>query len=284
MSDEHDLDERTGEHHRLTDHLRHDRTGEHHVDDHIGDHLPRLRLDTHPHEGDEPVVPGEPFAGAAGDSTPLEAARWHVALLALVLLAIGGVLVAILAADPVDPWVQPFDDWWLETVEANRNDTAVNVAKVLDLVGSPWVTFPVRGLAIAILLLRRRWLQLSAFVMAMVLSELAIGPVKAWIDRARPPSIVETSGASFPSGHAIAGAVTAFALVVAFLPRGRRRLRWMVVATLFAGSMAWSRTYLGAHWATDTIAGICIGAGVAILSEVVFEEGRRRAALRAQLE
>jgi undecaprenyl-diphosphatase len=263
MTDDHDLDER--------------RTGEHH----LGEHLPRLHLETHPHEGDEPIVPGEPYADAAGDSPPLEKARWHVALLALVLLAIAGTLIAILAADPVDPWVQPFDDWWLETVEANRNDTAVNVAKVLDLVGSPWVTFPVRGIAVVILLLRRRWLQLSAFVMAVLLSELAIGPVKAWIDRARPPSIVETSGASFPSGHAIAAAVTAFALVAAFLPRGRRRLHWMVAATLFASSMAWSRTYLGAHWATDTIAGTCIGAGVAILSEVVFEEGRRRAALRA---
>src|SRR5690606_39889269 len=114
--------------------------------------------------------------------------------------------------------------------------------------------------------------------------EFAIGPVKAWVDRARPPSIVETTGASFPSGHAIAASVTAFALVAAFLPRGRRRLRWAVVATLFAGSMAWSRTYLGAHWATDTIAGMCIGAGFAVLSEVAWEEGRRRMALRAEPE
>jgi len=252
------------------------------------DQVPHLHVDRQPREGDEPVDrrspidPDEPYADAAHDSPQLEQTRWHVALLALALLAIAAALTLLMLADPVDPWVQPFDDWWLDVVQRYRRDWVVDVATVLDKVGSPWVTLPVRAVAVAILLLRRRWVQLSAFVTAVVLSEFAIGPVKAWVDRARPPSLVETSGASFPSGHAIAAAVTAFALVAAFLPRGRRRLRWAVVATLFAGSMAWSRTYLGAHWATDTIAGISFGAGIAILSEVAWEEGRRRAALREE--
>lgn len=250
--------------------------------------LPHVELPSRPRPGDEPadrsapIDESERFADAAHDSPQLERTRWHVAVLSLVLLAVAGALTAVMLVDPVDPWVQPFDDWWLEVVERHRYDPAVEVAKVLDLVGSPWVTLPVRAVAVAILLLRRRWVQLSAFVTAVVLAELATGPVKALVDRARPPSIVDTSGASFPSGHAIAAAVTAFALVAAFLPRGRRRLRWAVAATLFAGSMAWSRTYLGAHWATDTIAGMCIGAGFAILAEVAWEEGRRRAALRAE--
>ena len=55
----------------------------------------------------------------------------------------------------------------------------------------------------------------AAFVGAVVTSELCIGPVKALVDRPRPPNpLIGTSGASFPSGHAIAGAVTAFGLVV----------------------------------------------------------------------
>lgn len=252
-------------------------TGEHHL---IRDRVPRLHLPEHPHAGDEPLFRDTPYADAAGDSPPLEKARWHVALLGAVLLAIAGVMLAIVLADPVDPWFQPFDDWWLDLVEDHRNAFFVNVAEVLDKLGSTYVTLPIRVVAVAILLLRRRWIQLSAFVTALALSELTIGPVKAWVDRARPPSIVETTAASFPSGHAIATAVTAFGLVAAFLPRGRRRLHWTVAATLLAGSMAWSRTYLGAHWATDTIAGICIGTGLAILSEVAFEEGRRRVAIK----
>jgi undecaprenyl-diphosphatase len=55
------------------------------------------------------------------------------------------------------------------------------------------------------LALRRRWWHLAAFAAAIVLSEVLIGSLKGIYDRARPPgSLVATSGASFPSGHAIA--------------------------------------------------------------------------------
>ena len=36
-------------------------------------------------------------------------------------------------------------------------------------------------------------------------------------------------------------------------------------AAAFAGIMAISRTYLAAHWLTDTIAGACIGTGLALV-------------------
>jgi membrane-associated phospholipid phosphatase len=57
-----------------------------------------------------------------------------------------------------------------------------------------------------------------------VLSEVLIGSLKGIYDRTRPPgSLVATSGASFPSGHAIAASVTVVAAVIALVPAGRRR-------------------------------------------------------------
>lgn len=231
---------------------------------------------------DEPVDPDAPHSDAAHDSPALERARGHSAELGGVLLLVAGVLLVTMLADPIRPWVQPFDDWVAESLAANRTAWATDLAKLFDAIGSTYVTVPIRIVAIGILVFRRRWIQLSAFTTALVLSELCIGPLKALVDRPRPPAIVEVSAASFPSGHAIAAAMTAFGLVVAFLPRGRRRLRWLIGATIFAATMAWSRTYLGAHWATDTLAGGCIGIGLAVLSEVGFEEARHRYARRAE--
>jgi hypothetical protein len=85
-----------------------------------------------------------------------------------------------------------------------------------------------------------------------------------------------TDSASFPSGHAIASSVTAIGLVVVLVPAAGRRTGWTVVAALFATLMAMSRTYLGLHWASDVIAGACIGTGLAIVWSAALELERER--------
>jgi membrane-associated phospholipid phosphatase len=120
-------------------------------------------------------------------------------------------------------------------------------------------------------------LQLGAFLGAVITSELCIGPVKALVDRPRPPNpLIGTSASSFPSGHAIAGAVTAFGLVVVIVPASPRRWVAIGLAAAFAGIMAISRTILAAHWLTDTIAGAAIGTGVALVWPASLEMARER--------
>jgi undecaprenyl-diphosphatase len=62
----------------------------------------------------------------------------------------------------------------------------------------------------------------------------------------------------------MAGAVTAVALVIVFLPAGPHRRIWELVAVGFAFFMALSRTYLRAHWLTDVVAGVLLGAAAAV--------------------
>lgn len=230
-----------------------------------------------------PPDPEAPVADAARDPDALRRARFRSGLLVATLLAVAIVLTASLLIDVDQPWFQPFDDSIRSWAVRNQHPLPVAVAKALDVIGSVWVTVPLRLLAIVVLTVRRRWTQLSVFVVAIVASELCIGPLKALVGRNRPPMAeVVVSAPSFPSGHAVAAAVTAFGLVIAFLPRSRWRLHWMVGASLLAASMALSRLYLSAHWATDTIAGVCLGTGIAVGTEVVAASARtRRAARRA---
>ena len=127
------------------------------------------------------------------------------------------------------------------------------------------MNWPLRVAALLLLAWRRHWLRALAFGLAVLSSELFVGPMKAAIDRPRPPgSLIETSAASFPSGHAIATAVTAVGLVLVLAPPGPRRWRWEVYAVEFTAVMALSRVYLRAHWLSDTVAGALIGAGLAL--------------------
>ncbi|HEX7247131.1 MAG TPA: hypothetical protein VF351_03420, partial [Actinomycetota bacterium] len=71
--------------------------------------------------------------------------------------------------------------------------------KVLNFIGAGIVTIPVRIVASAWLLVRRRFVALSAFVLTWVASEVLLSWFKVYFHRGRPPgALVETVGFSFP--------------------------------------------------------------------------------------
>ncbi|TFV67203.1 UNVERIFIED_ORG: phosphatase PAP2 family protein [Bacillus sp. AZ43] len=173
-----------------------------------------------------------------------------------------GVLVVLPATRPA---VQAVDDAVWEWAGSVRNPPSTAVATVLSWLGSAEVNWPLRAAAVLLLAWRRHWLRAAAFTLAVLSSELFIGPVKAWTDRARPPgALIETTAQSFPSGHAIATAVTAVGLVLVLARPGPSRWRWEVRAVAFTAVMALSRVYLRAHWLSDTVAGALLGAGLAL--------------------
>lgn len=192
--------------------------------------------------------------------------RLHAFVAGLVLLAVAAVLCVLIALDATGSAIQPLDDRWLSFMQDHRSAWATRWARSMSTIGSTVVTVPLRLVVLVVLSLRRRWLQLGAFAGAVVSSELCIGPLKALFDRPRPVgALLDIGSGSFPSGHAVAGAVTAFGLVVILLPASSRRLLWIGVAAGFAGMMALSRTYLGVHWLSDVLAGVCIGTGWALV-------------------
>jgi len=179
--------------------------------------------------------------------------------------------------------VQDVDDAWLNLMEALRWQPLVNVAKALSFIGGTYVTWAIRITVIVILIVRRHWLSLTAFVLAVWISELFIGPLKALYDRPRPPNpLIGVSMASFPSGHAVAAAVTAVGLVIVLLPPGHKRWVWERRAVFYASLMALSRTYLGAHWFSDVLAGALIGSGIALACPAILVDLRVRVRARAR--
>lgn len=72
--------------------------------------------------------------------------------------------------------------------------------------------------------------------------------------------VYRASSTSFPSGHAATTFSTAMALSKAYP-------KWYVIAPsfLWAGSVSYSRMYLGEHYPTDVATGASIGVGTALL-------------------
>jgi undecaprenyl-diphosphatase len=85
------------------------------------------------------------------------------------------------------------------------------------------------------------------------------------VDRPRPAHpLVRVDHGSFPSGHS-AGISLLVVVVGALLVPAARRRQWWIAGTVLTVAMMWSRTWLHAHWLSDTLAGAVAGAGAALV-------------------
>lgn len=178
----------------------------------------------------------------------------------------------------VDAIADEVDGEWMDELLELRGSFGEAVSRVFDFLGGGWFAFwlvPI-VVAIAFLLARRPWAA-GIFVVVSAVSAGLVQALKALFGRHRPDDILLdiTSGA-FPSGHA-ANAATVATLLAVLVPRW-----WIAVAgAVYVVLMALSRTYLGAHWLSDTVGGAVLGASVALAAWAVFAPRLRREHRRA---
>jgi membrane-associated phospholipid phosphatase len=190
------------------------------------------------------------------------------------LLLLGACVASLFAVGRHPPELAPvttvsfigrFDLSVYHWVDDIRNTPLTWLALTLNVIGGGAVTIPLRIVVTAYLLFRRWWLRATAFAVTWALSEITLTWLKTYFHRGRPlDPLVSVKSYSFPSGHAVATSATAVALVLSLMPAGPRRRRWEWLAIAFTFVMASSRVYLRAHWFSDTVVGVLLGAGIAI--------------------
>ncbi|MHC2186369.1 membrane-associated phospholipid phosphatase [Rathayibacter agropyri] len=215
-----------------------------------------------------------PIDGVAARLLSTEAAhrvsrRWPLVSASLALL-LTGLLALLIAFRPSTAF--GFDVEWMDEIVEHRSPVWDVPALIMNTVGAGITGTAVipLGIVAVLLVFRRRWAALYYAIAALV-SVGAAQLIKELVGRARPVDMLVTSDyGSFPSGHTANAATTAMVLALVF------PLLWVWIAGfLYTVAMMASRTYLGAHWLSDTVGGLLLGIGVALVVWAPFA-GRLR--------
>ena len=128
--------------------------------------------------------------------------------------------------------------------------------------GDAEVVVPLMLAALGWFLWHRLWQTCLYWLAAVAVAELVVKVLKILLHRARPGALYDgLESFAFPSGHATMGFVVYgfLAFLVARAQRPTARNRIVAGAVVLVASIAFSRLYLGVHWASDVIAGMSFG-------------------------
>lgn len=216
------------------------------------------------------------------DADPERRASWfgrHIPLVSGAALLIMAVLLGVVIVVRQQALLLGLDEEWAEEMTDIRGPVGDALALFFNYAGGTLIGALIIPLAtvIALLIARRRWAALY-FAIASASSAIAVQILKNLFGRARPEDMLVVSDfGSFPSGHVANATTVAVAFAVIF------PMLWVRIAGgAWVVLMAVSRTYLGAHWLTDTVGGFLVGAGMALLIWGPFAQSleRERLALK----
>lgn len=209
----------------------------------------------------EPAVPPTPEQAGPDAPAPYRVARrWPVVSGAVALLLVLGLAAIVVFREQGLPF--GLDAEWMDEIVEHRAPFWEVPSLVMNSLGGGVIAvFVVPLTTIALLLLfRRPWAALY-FTLAIIASAAVVQILKTAVGRPRPEQMLVTSDfGSFPSGHSANAATLAVTLGIVFV-----RVWIWVAGSVYTVLMMVSRTYLGAHWLSDTIGGLLLGAGVAVL-------------------
>lgn len=159
--------------------------------------------------------------------------------------------------------ITKMDFWVSQKIVLIQSALLNKIMLTLTFLANPLVLVVLVLLLLAFLAVKKKWYYVLLFFFSLVGGAAFVFLIKSWIHRSRPPvDLLQVTGFSFPSGHAVLSTIFFSLLIYTFKDYIKNKiLRYIFIASniVMFILISFSRVYLGVHWLSDVLAGICLG-------------------------
>ena len=183
-----------------------------------------------------------------------------ISLAALWLFA--AVTEDVVTHDPLTNFDLALTTW----IRAHTTPLGDRIFTAVSLTGSPISMAAVGMIGAVIIVMRRKWLELAAWVAGFMGAGVLAYILKIVIQRPRPvgaTAFLHGDSFSFPSGHALGSLVgygmLAYVIGSNWVTTARGRFRLVIGTAVLVVAIGISRLYLGVHYFSDVVGGYAVG-------------------------
>lgn len=166
--------------------------------------------------------------------------------------------------------LKPFDSNVISYIQNLENEWLTKFYKMITIIADTYQSAIITILLVALLYIKKYYREALFLTVTMSVCGLAMPLLKNIFSRERPNfhRLIEISGYSFPSGHTTSATTMYLTLAIILLSIMKKLNKYFVfsIAVLGIVIIGSSRIYLGVHYPTDVMAGICLG--ISIVSTV----------------
>ena len=166
--------------------------------------------------------------------------------------------------------LKPFDLKIISYIQSLENEYLTVFYKMITIIADTYQSAIITILLVTFLYFKKHYREARFLAITMTTCGLAMPLLKNIFSRERPNfyRLIEISGYSFPSGHTTSATTMYLTLAIILLSIMKKLNKYFVfsIAVLGIVIIGSSRIYLGVHYPTDVMAGICLG--ISIVSTV----------------
>ena len=166
--------------------------------------------------------------------------------------------------------LKPLDLKIISCIQSLENGYLTIFYKMITIIADTYQSAIITILLVAILYIKKYYREAMFLAITMSTCGIAMPLLKNIFSRERPDfyRLIEISGYSFPSGHTTSATTMYLTLAIILISIKKELNKYFVfsIALLGIAIIGSSRIYLGVHYPTDVMAGICLG--ISIVSTV----------------